>query len=412
MDADLHFNIGNRYSLALLVFFITYFLFELPSTLTLRWISPRLQLNVLAVSWGAVMVGMGFAHDWRVIVVCRLLIGALEAGFLPGCMYLLSCWYQRYEVQKRMAFWYVINLFVSAFGNILAFAIVKLNNAHGIAGWRWIFIIEGAATIGIGIIGYFIVLNFPDAILASGKKAFLTQNELEIVLDRVERDRGDSLPDKLTAAKFWRHIGTWQLWVYGFMFLCCSAPIYAFAYFIQTILKTMGYTTAVVFLLCAPPYLFSMFWTIFIAWAADKTRLRMPYMALNSAITLTGLLLTAYHHNNGVRYFGIFLGVSGCNGNLPTIIAFQSNNVRSDSRRSVGSGVQFAFAAIGGIYASTTFMQKEAPSYRTGVWCAVATQFLLLVLCSVMTLHFKRVNKKADEEGYVIQEDAAFRHTY
>jgi hypothetical protein len=92
-------------------------------------------------------------------------------------------------------------------------------------------------------------LNFPDSILASGKKGYFTQAELEVVLDRVERDRGDSLPDKLTWQKFWRHVLSWQLWVYGFMFLCCSAPIYAFAYFIQTILKTMGYSTAVVFLL-------------------------------------------------------------------------------------------------------------------------------------------------------------------
>jgi hypothetical protein len=109
--------------------------------------------------------------------------------------------------------------------------------------------IEGAFTIGIAIPAFFIVLNFPDKILASGKKGYFTQNELEVVLDRVERDRGDSLPDKLTWEKFWRHVSSWQLWVYGLMFLCCSAPIYAFAYFIQTILKTMGYTTAVVFLL-------------------------------------------------------------------------------------------------------------------------------------------------------------------
>jgi len=101
MDGDLHFNIGNRYSIALLVFFITYFLFEFPSTLSLRYIGPRIQLNGLCLAWGAVMLGMGFVNDWRVIVVCRLLIGALEAGFLPCCMYLLSSWYQRYEVQQR-----------------------------------------------------------------------------------------------------------------------------------------------------------------------------------------------------------------------------------------------------------------------------------------------------------------------
>jgi MFS family permease len=101
MNDDLHFDVGNRYSIALLVFFITYFLFELPTTLSLRRVGPKLLLNGLVLSWGAVMLGMGWAHDWRVIVVCRMFIGVFEAGFLPCCMYLLSSWYQRYEVQQR-----------------------------------------------------------------------------------------------------------------------------------------------------------------------------------------------------------------------------------------------------------------------------------------------------------------------
>ncbi|KAF1995226.1 MFS general substrate transporter [Amniculicola lignicola CBS 123094] len=412
MNTDLRFDIGDRYSIALLVFFITYFLFELPTTLLLRPIGPRNLLNGLAISWGAVMVGMGFVNDWRLIVVCRMLIGVLEAGFLPCCMFLLSTWYMRFEIQKRMAGWYLINLFVSAFGNILAWAIVKLDGDHGIAGWRWIFIVEGAATIGIAFIGYFTVIGFPDTMLASGQRQGFTTRELEIVLDRIDRDRRDSQPDKLTWPKSFHHLGNFELWVYGFMFLTCSAPIYAFAYFIQIILSTIVTDRATVFLLCAPPYLFSIIWTVGCAWLADRTRLRMPWMVLNAGITLTGLLITAYSTNSGARYFGVFLGVSGCNANLPTIIAFQSNNVRSNSRRSVANGVQFVFAAIGGIYASTTFMQKEYPTYRTGVWCAVATQFLLIVLCVGMFLHFRKRNGKADVEGGVIQEEESFRYTY
>lgn len=81
MNADLHFDVGNRYSISLLVFFITYFLFEIPTTLSLRWIGPRLFLNVLVLSWGGVMLGMGFAQDWRVIVVCRMLIGKEMESF-------------------------------------------------------------------------------------------------------------------------------------------------------------------------------------------------------------------------------------------------------------------------------------------------------------------------------------------
>lgn len=112
MDVDLEFNLGNRYSIALLVFFIPYFLFEIPSTLTLRFIGPARQLSIVATGWGAVMLGMGFATNWTHVVVCRVLIGAFEAGFLPCCMFLLSSWYQRFEVQKRS-----VQLFLSDDGN-------------------------------------------------------------------------------------------------------------------------------------------------------------------------------------------------------------------------------------------------------------------------------------------------------
>ncbi|KAJ4293575.1 hypothetical protein N0V90_008858 [Kalmusia sp. IMI 367209] len=344
MNTDLRFDIGDRYSIALLVFFITYFLFELPTTLLLRPLRPRYLLNGLAVSWGAVMLGMGFINDWRYIVVCRMLIGVFEAGYLPCC--------------------------------------------------------------------WFLVIDFPDRMLASNNLHGFTQDEIQVILDRIDRDRGDSQPDKLTRSKFLKHVANWELWAYGFMFLTCSAPIYAFAYFIQIILGTIVNSTAVVFLLCAPPYLFSIIWTVGCAWLADRSHLRMPWMVGNAAITFAGLLITAYSANSGARYFGVFLGVSGCNANLPTIIAFQSNNVRSDSRRSVANGVQLLFAAIGGIYASTTFMQKEYPTYRTGVWCAVATQILLIILCVVMFLHFRRKNKAADENGEIIQEDESFRYTF
>lgn len=78
----------------------------------------------------------------------------------------------------------------------------------------------------------------------------------------------------------------------------------------------------------------------------------------------------------------------------------------------MASGVQMLFASIGGIYASCTFMQTEYPTYRTGVWCAVATQFLLILLVGLMWWWFRRQNGKADRGTAVIQEDAAYRYTF
>jgi cyanate permease len=151
-------------------------------------------------------------------------------------------------------------------------------------------------TLGAAIIGYFLVLSFPDIMLNTGKRQGFTARQLAIVLDRVQRDRGDANADPLSTKKVLNHMKAWPLWVYGFMFLTSSVPIYAFAYFIQIILGTMGYSKGTVFLLCAPPYICSAVWTVTCAWLADRSKMRMPWMVLNAAITFTGLLLTAYHH--------------------------------------------------------------------------------------------------------------------
>jgi len=72
----------------------------------------------------------------------RVILGIFEAGFYPGCVYLLSTWYPRYELQKRNAGFYLIGSMASAFGGILAYGIMQLNGRAGLSGWRWIFIVS------------------------------------------------------------------------------------------------------------------------------------------------------------------------------------------------------------------------------------------------------------------------------
>jgi len=69
--------------------------------------------------------------------VCRLLLGLFEAGFFPGCVYLISCWYTRFEVQKRLAAFYSINILANGFGSILAYGCMTLSGKNGWLGWRW-----------------------------------------------------------------------------------------------------------------------------------------------------------------------------------------------------------------------------------------------------------------------------------
>lgn len=113
----------SRYSVVTLVFFTTYIVFQPPSTIIVRKLGPRLHLSVIVALWGAVMVGMGFVDNWESLAALRIVLGILEAGFFPSCVYLLSTWYTRYDVGKRYSVFYILGSLASACAGILAYGV-------------------------------------------------------------------------------------------------------------------------------------------------------------------------------------------------------------------------------------------------------------------------------------------------
>lgn len=247
----------------------------------------------------------------------------------------------------------------------------------------------------MAVSAWFIILDFPDK---AEKKGFLTAAEAATVMQRIEDDRGDSVDDPLTWSKFCFHIRDIKLWGYATLFMSVTMPAYAFSYFLPVILLGMGYSAGQANALSAPPSFAAMIAAFAFAWLGDKYRVRAPVIAAQAILTIVGLMIVAYAQNHGARYFGTFLGVIGCQGNIPAILAYQSNNIRGQSKRSVGSALQIGFGAIGGIIASTTFKQKEAPRYFTGLWVTAGLQFYILAVLCCFTVYFVRKNRRVDQQ--------------
>ena len=166
--------------------------------------------------------------------------------------------------------------------------------------------------------------------------------------------------------------------------------------FAPVIIRGMGYSAAVTQLLSAPPVVFAVMSALTVSWLSDKYRLRAPAIIFQCFVGITGLMITAYHSNDGVRYFGLFLGQAGCQGNIPSILAYQSNNIRMQSKRAVGSALQIGFGAIGGIIGSTVFREQDAPRYVPGLWVTTGLQFFILMILATTTTIFWMQNKKVD----------------
>ncbi|KAG6885384.1 hypothetical protein C0993_002347 [Termitomyces sp. T159_Od127] len=170
-------------------------------------------------------------------------------------------------------------------------------------------------------------------------------------------------------------------------------------------------------LLSAPPYFPAIATSIFFSWLSDKTRHRGGFIIIQALICIVGLCLTAFAHDGYVRYFGpyefnlmllniwvlmtilpgVFLLNAGNSGTIPGILAYASNNVVSQSKRSVQSALTVSMGGMGGIVASTVYRAEDAPRYLPGLGVTIGAQGLLIFLVGITHIHFRRLNRIALE---------------
>lgn len=142
---------------------------------------PSIFLPTIMFLWGCVTIAMGWMPNYQTLVGLRVVIGVLEAGFAPGVLLILSAWYTPNEQSKRFGVYISAAILSGAFGGLIAGAIdSNLDGAHGIAGWRWLFIVEGAACTGWSMVSYFLLLDFPE------NSSRLSARERELAIMRLQ----------------------------------------------------------------------------------------------------------------------------------------------------------------------------------------------------------------------------------
>ena len=235
------------------------------------------------------------------MAVLRVILGALEAGFYPGCVYLISTWYTRFELQKRNAGFYLLGSMASGVGGILAYGLMQMDGIDGINGWRWIFIvslcvivsymnvnqssmqIEGALTCALAIGPYFIIVDFPEQSAKSWR--FLNEAEALFVVARIDHDRLDAIAQPFTVRSYLRNARDSKVWAFAVLYMLTTTCSYSIAYFLPIILKDgLNFSTAETQCLTLPPYVAAAIVMFIQAYYADKWRLRGPVVAGNALL--------------------------------------------------------------------------------------------------------------------------------
>lgn len=144
---DLRMN-EQQFATAIAILFAGYLPFQIPSNLIITKIPrPGLYICAAAAIWGAISAATSAVHTYGQLLAVRAILGAVEAVFFPGAIYYLSAWYTKKELGKRLAGLYIAQQVGNAFGGLFAAAILQLDGAHGIAGWRWLFSKQDIGTL-------------------------------------------------------------------------------------------------------------------------------------------------------------------------------------------------------------------------------------------------------------------------
>jgi MFS family permease len=181
--------VGNQFNVAVSILNVGYILMQLPSNMILTRVRPSRYLPLFVCLWSVVSGCTAAADNYTHLVVIRFFLGIVEAPFFPGVFYLLSCWYTRKELALRTAVLYSGLILATAFSGLIAAGVfAQLEGAHGLAAWRWLFLIEGALSFGFGLLALLLLPDFPGKRKGSGRWLF-TEEEREVSVQRIERDR-------------------------------------------------------------------------------------------------------------------------------------------------------------------------------------------------------------------------------
>ncbi|PIG88716.1 MFS transporter [Aspergillus arachidicola] len=389
---------GIQYNIVLSIFFVPYVLLEVPS----------------------------IAQNFAGMLITRLLLGVFEAGFYPAAIYLCTFWYMPKDLAYRVSIFYCASALSGAFSGLLAAGIAQMDGIGGQEGWRWIFLLEGLATVALGAMCFFLLIDSPRR-----SSKWLSPEEIRYLqLQHFIKEGGDFKNQRKRVS--WEELKTvflnWRLYMLAYILLCQSASAYGWLtspnlwrialimeyislkFTMPTITKAMGFTNTNAQLMVAPPYIAGAISAICFSKLSDRFYWRMPFVAIPLTIFTIGYSIVISFHgqlkdNIAPSYFAMILVCMGLYPTHPATASWLANNLALSGRRAIGLALSICIGNSGGVIGSYMYMDKEAPTYYTGFGLSLAFGGSGLIVALLLELSYIYANrKKANESEAEIRE--------
>jgi MFS transporter, ACS family, tartrate transporter len=356
------------------MFFIGYFLFEVPSNLILHRVGARLWIARIMIVWGLISSAMMFVKTPTGFYVMRFMLGVAEAGFFPGIILYMTYWFRAQDRARTVALFSTAGTLAGFFNSPISGKLLQLDGVLGLAGWQWLFLIEGIPAVAVGLVVLVVLPDKPQ------KARWLSDTEREWIRSELARDEEQAGPGQQHQLR--EVFASGRVWLLCVIYFLLNVGAYGFEMWLPQIIRGFsGFSEFRIGLVNAIPYLAATICMVLVGRHSDRTGERRWHVAASAFAAAVGFAASALSHNLFVSLAALALAFSGVKSMLGPFWA-QSTAFLSGTAAAGGIAWINSVGNLGGFAGPMVVGQvrKATGSYANGLFTLGAALVILGIL--------------------------------
>ncbi|APA09610.1 hypothetical protein SS1G_06231 [Sclerotinia sclerotiorum 1980 UF-70] len=378
---------------------------DIPANIMIQKIGADIWLPCQLLAWGLVATFQTFIKNKSGFLATRFLLGLCESGFIPGTLWYLTKWYTKRELGKRTVLFFTGSYLANLLNGLIAYGLLRLRGRAGLAGWQWLFLVDGLATLTVGITSLFLLPRDPsrgNSIVKLPLSSF-TPRESEILLGRIVRDNPyntDPRDSHLSQFQILVSVLTdWKVWAHCSMALLgleYSPPIGTYS---PSIIKSFGFGTFNSNLLVMPNSALLIITTFTLSWWSDKVNSRSIPIIFAAIWLLIGLIVldTLPHTKSHWTFYAFLVFTGGSPSWHPLNVAWLNANQPTPRRRAIAVALYMAMTNLSAVPASHIFQASDKPYYHKGFKILFIMAALAISVMVAMRFAYRWLNGRIEE---------------
>ncbi|KAL1955676.1 hypothetical protein VTO42DRAFT_8221 [Malbranchea cinnamomea] len=355
------------------------------------------------ILWSIVSAAQFWLNGRTSFLVCRVILGLLQGGFIPDVILYMSYFYKGTELPFRIALFYVANRLTDVIAPLLAFGILRLRGYGGYEGWRWLFLLEGLLTLVIGIWSIFRMAPSVSQTKAWWRpKGWFTEREEKIIVNRILRDdpsKGDMHNrEAITLKLLWKCICDYDLWPMYLVGLTYAIPATPPDQYLTLTLRSLGFDTFQTNLLSIPAQITTTINMLILTYLSEKVRQRAVLGLVTQFWFLPCVIALAVLPENAPRWgaYALVTTLLSYPSPHPIQIGWCSRNSNTVRTRTVSAAIYNMSVQVQAIIGANIYREEDKPLYRRGNRVLVAITCLNIVLYVGTKIYYTWRNKQKE----------------